>query len=65
MLISSSIPFQMTINVCQKCGGRIIFRPRVWHKKAGRIIVPFKAGVFPIHLDGSCGQMLLPLQKSA
>jgi len=55
----------MTINVCQKCGGRIIFRPRVWHKKAGRIIVPFKAGVFPIHLDGSCGQMLLPLQKSA
>ncbi len=55
----------MTIQLCQKCGGRIVFRPRVWHVKAKRIVVPIKAQVFPIHLDGPCGQMILPLQESA
>ncbi len=55
----------MTTQHCQKCGGRIVFRPRVWHRKAGRIVVPFKARVFPIHLDGPCGQMQLPIKLIA
>lgn len=55
----------MTTHTCQKCGGRIIFRPRVWHVKGKRIVVPWPAKAFPIHLDGPCGQMPLDLKLSA
>jgi hypothetical protein len=56
----------MKIYSCRKCGGRIIFRPCVWHKKAKRTITPHRARVFPVHLDCPCGQMgQLPIPLAA
>ncbi len=48
----------MAVYLCQKCGGRLIFRACV-RMKNGKILYPAKP--IPIHLDGSCGQMLLKL----
>lgn len=53
----------MSYYSCQKCGGRIIFRPRIFHKGAKRIITPRVSRVFPIHVDGCCGQTLFDFAK--
>jgi hypothetical protein len=52
----------MQTHVCRKCGGRLIFRMSV-RAKNGKVISYGKP--IPIHLDGSCGQMLLALKMSA
>ncbi len=52
----------MAILACRKCGGRIIIRKRCRFKD-GRVL--FNPKGIPIHLDGACGQMLLPFAKRA
>ncbi len=48
------------MHTCFKCGGRIIFRRRIWHVKAKRYVYA-RHGALVIHLDGPCGQLLLGL----
>lgn len=52
----------MDVYACRKCGGRLIFR-MCFRMKNGKVVCHGKP--IPIHLDGSCGQMLLPFLKSA
>lgn len=58
LLIEAFTP--MAIYACRKCGGRLIFRMCV-RTKNGKVIHTGKP--IPIHLDGSCGQMLLPVGR--
>ena len=52
----------MVIHQCKRCGGRLVFRRLIYHVKAKAMLPPPKGcRAWPIHLDGPCGQLLLPL----
>jgi hypothetical protein len=55
----------MRTYLCFKCGQPIVFRAYFRHKDSKVIIRPHCARAIPIHIGGSCGQMIMPFLKSA
>lgn len=52
----------MAVRACRKCGQPLIFRMSVKRKDG---TVAYYGKPIPIHLNGSCGQLALPFDKSA